>query len=123
MLHNLLIVDYGLGYPGSVHDAHAFLGTCIAQDPEGMLPPDHWIWADSAYLVQTWCAVLFKTTRLAGLSQSRNIYNKHLSKVMDHIPVGPPIDDHSPKVCVQVEHAFAALKGCFQSLRKLRLVM
>ena len=42
---------------------------------------------------------------------------------MDHIPVGPPIDDHSPKVCIWVEHAFAALKGHFQSLRELRLVM
>ena len=27
MLHNLHIVDYGLGHPGSVHDTHAFLGT------------------------------------------------------------------------------------------------
>ena len=34
MPHNLLVVDYGLGHPGSVHDAHAFLGTRIAQDPE-----------------------------------------------------------------------------------------
>ena len=42
---------------------------------------------------------------------------------MDYVPVGPPIDDHSPKVHVQVEHAFAALKECFQSLHELRLVM
>ena len=49
MLHNLLVVDYGLGHPGSVHDAYAFQGTDIAKDPEGMIPEGHWMWADSAY--------------------------------------------------------------------------
>src|SRR6266568_8716290 len=93
MPHNLLIVDYGLGHPGSVHDAHAFLGTCIVQNPEEIIPADHWIWADSAYTTHTWCAVPFKATRLAGLSQSKNIYNKHLSKVTYHILITPPTDD------------------------------
>jgi hypothetical protein len=81
MVHNLHIVDYGLGHPGSVHDAHAFLGTRMAQNPEGMIPPEHWIWADSAYPTQTWCVIPFKATRLAGLSRSKNVYNKYLSKV------------------------------------------
>lgn len=85
MLHDLRIVDYGLGHPGSVHDAHAFLGTRIAHDPAGMIPPEHWIWADSEYLTQMWCVVPFKATRLAGLSRSRNVYNKHLLKVTYHI--------------------------------------
>ena len=94
MPHNLLVVDYGLGHPGSVHDAHAFLGTRIAQDPEGMIPPGHWIWADSAYPTQTWCVVPFKATRSAGLSRSRNVYNKHLSKVTYRVPVEPFVDHH-----------------------------
>ncbi|KAF8547206.1 hypothetical protein OG21DRAFT_1479528 [Imleria badia] len=69
-------------YYCSVHDTHAFLGTCIVQNPEGMISEEHWIWADSAYPIQTWCIVPFKATRLAGISRSRNIYNKYLSKVM-----------------------------------------
>ena len=28
---------------------------------------------------------------------------------------------NNKKICVRVEHAFAALKGCFQSLHELRL--
>ncbi|KAF9227634.1 hypothetical protein BS17DRAFT_671420, partial [Gyrodon lividus] len=27
MLHNLLIIDYGLGHPGSVHNTYTFQGT------------------------------------------------------------------------------------------------
>ena len=81
MLHNLHIVDYGLGHPGSVHDAHAFLETYITQNPDGIIPPEHWIWADSVYTTQTWCVVPFKSTGGTGLSQSENIYIKYLSKV------------------------------------------
>ncbi|KIJ58650.1 hypothetical protein HYDPIDRAFT_102251, partial [Hydnomerulius pinastri MD-312] len=33
MPHNLLVVDYSLGHPGSVHDAYAFQGTQLAQHP------------------------------------------------------------------------------------------
>ncbi|KIK23916.1 hypothetical protein PISMIDRAFT_41300, partial [Pisolithus microcarpus 441] len=84
----------------------AFQGTQIAQDAEHLLPQGHWIWADSAYPTQTWCVVPFKATRMAGLSRGQKEYNKHLSKVR-----------------VRVEHAFAALKGRFQSLRELRLHM
>ena len=79
------VVDYSLGHPGSVHNAHAFLGTEITNNPEGLIPPQHWVWANSAYPMQTWCIVPFKAMRLAGLSQSRNIYNKYLSKVTYHI--------------------------------------
>lgn len=38
MLHNLIIVDYGLEHPGSVHNTHAFQETHITQDPKGMIP-------------------------------------------------------------------------------------
>ena len=33
MPHNLLIIDYGLGHPRSVHDAYAFQGTLLARNP------------------------------------------------------------------------------------------
>ena len=45
-----MFVDYALGQPGSVHDAYAFQGTRMVQNPAGIVPPQHWIWADSAYI-------------------------------------------------------------------------
>ncbi|KIO11381.1 hypothetical protein M404DRAFT_127245 [Pisolithus tinctorius Marx 270] len=103
MTHNLSIVDYALGQPGSVHDAFAFRGTRMYQDPASFIPPHHWIWADSAYPTEKWCVVPFKKPRGGSLTRRQNIYNQYLSKVR-----------------VRVEHAFAALKGRFQSLQELR---
>ncbi|KIK14157.1 hypothetical protein PISMIDRAFT_117530 [Pisolithus microcarpus 441] len=99
-----MIVDYSLGQPGSVHDAYAFRGTRIFQDPTSCLPPRHWIWADSAYPSEMWCAVPFKRLCGGSLTCRQNIYNRYVSKI-----------------CVRVEHAFAALKGRFQSLHELWL--
>ncbi|KIK93842.1 hypothetical protein PAXRUDRAFT_144141, partial [Paxillus rubicundulus Ve08.2h10] len=80
MPHNLHIVDYGLGHPGSVHDAYAFQGTQMAKDPERQVPQNHWIWADIAYQTQTWCIVPFKAVG-GPLSRTKNTYNKYLSRV------------------------------------------
>ena len=86
MPHDLRIVDYGLGHPGSVHDAHAFQGTRMARNPKALIPHDHWIWADSAYPTQCWCVVPFKATG-EGLTRAKNLYNKYLSKVSGTFPV------------------------------------
>ncbi|KAF9219481.1 hypothetical protein BS17DRAFT_798091 [Gyrodon lividus] len=66
--HNLLIVDYGLGHPGSVHDACMFQGTRIASQPATLIPHNHWIWDDTVYLTEMWCVVPFKKPRGGGLS-------------------------------------------------------
>ena len=81
MLHNLFIVDYGLGHPGSVHDAYAFQGTHIAQNAEDLVSEGHWIWADSTYPTKTWCVVPFKAVRNMSLSRPQKLYNRYLSKV------------------------------------------
>ena len=81
MLHNLFIVDYGLGHPRSVHDAYAFQGTRIAHEVEALIPENHWVWADSAYPMQTWCVVHFKVTHNTLLSRPQKVYNCYLSKV------------------------------------------
>ena len=87
MPHNLWIVDYGLGHPGSVHDAYVFQGTEMAKDPESTIPEGHWIWADSAYPTKTWCVIPFKGMRTMPLSQPQKIYNHYLLKVsgMNHL--------------------------------------
>lgn len=121
MPHNLLIVDYGLGHPGSVHDAYAFQGTEMARNPEALIPEGHWIWADSAYPTRPWCVVPFKTTRTSALSRQQKVYNRYLSKVRFGLLVKVSDVKTQLQVRVCVEHAFAALKGRFQSLRELRI--
>jgi hypothetical protein len=81
MLHNLFIVDYGLGHPGSVHNAYEFQGTHIAQNAEDLVPEGHWIWADSAYPTKTWCVVPFKAIRNMPLLRPQKLYNHYISKV------------------------------------------
>jgi len=120
MSHNLLVVDYGLGHPGSVHDAYAFQGTQLAQHSAQLIHKDHWIWADSAYPTRTWCVVPFKATRTSPLSREQKPYNQYLSKVHTLFPCVPMYAIFSIR-SVHVEHVFAVLKGRFQSLRELRL--
>ena len=91
MPHNLLVVDYGLGHPGSVHDAYAFQGTDIAKDPEGMILEGHWMWADSAYPTRPWCVVPFKATRTELLLRPQKVYNQYLSKVSNKVVSGCPL--------------------------------
>ncbi|KIM63032.1 hypothetical protein SCLCIDRAFT_44542, partial [Scleroderma citrinum Foug A] len=65
------------------------------------------IWADSAYPSKTWCAVPFKKPHAGNLTCRKHLYNCYLSK--------------GCTIFSRFEHAFAALKGCFQSLHELRL--
>ncbi|KIK20258.1 hypothetical protein PISMIDRAFT_106137 [Pisolithus microcarpus 441] len=68
MPHNLQIVDYGLGHPGSVHDAYAFQATKVACESNTAIPEGHWMWADSAYPLEPWCISPFKRPRGGNLS-------------------------------------------------------
>ncbi|KIJ05466.1 hypothetical protein PAXINDRAFT_93441, partial [Paxillus involutus ATCC 200175] len=79
--HNLLIVDYGLGFPGSVHDAYAFQHTRTLREHAELLDNQHWIWADSAYPSEPWCVVPFKKPRGGRLTRDQNTFNQFLSTV------------------------------------------
>ncbi|KAF8592799.1 hypothetical protein K439DRAFT_1610331 [Ramaria rubella] len=57
---DLCIVDYGVGMPGSQHDSTAWLQTCIPQEHETLLSSVEWVWADTAYPLQTWCQAPYK---------------------------------------------------------------
>ena len=81
MPHNLLIVDYSLGHPGSVHDAYAFRSTRIYQEHGTLLPAGHWIWADSAYSLTPWCIPPFKKPHNGRLTANQRTFNYHLSTV------------------------------------------
>ncbi|KAG2056058.1 hypothetical protein BDR06DRAFT_881109, partial [Suillus hirtellus] len=81
MPHNLLIVDYSLGHPGSVHDAYALRSTHLYHEHDTLLPAGHWIWADSAYPLNTWCIPPFKKPCNGRLTANQRTFNFHLSSV------------------------------------------
>ncbi|KIK74654.1 hypothetical protein PAXRUDRAFT_157965, partial [Paxillus rubicundulus Ve08.2h10] len=75
--HNLLIVDSGLGFPGSVHDAYAFQHTRTSKEHAELLGNKnyHWIWSYSAYPSEPWCVVPFKKPRKGQLTCDQNTFN------------------------------------------------
>ncbi len=82
--NSLLIVDYGLGHTGSVHDSMAFRTTRIFRQHEQILAPGEWIWSDSAYPAETWCVAPFRKPAGGELSPDQRTYNYHVSKVSPH---------------------------------------
>ncbi|KIJ10847.1 hypothetical protein PAXINDRAFT_85400, partial [Paxillus involutus ATCC 200175] len=79
--HNLRIVDYSIGIPGSLHDSNAFQHTLCARSPESFFGNDEWLWADSAYASHKWCVVPFKKPTGGSLSGVQKTFNQHLSTV------------------------------------------
>ncbi|KIM62368.1 hypothetical protein SCLCIDRAFT_44559, partial [Scleroderma citrinum Foug A] len=60
MPHNLRIIDYMIGVPGSLHDSTSFLHAQIFRHPQAFLSANEWIWADTAYPSLTWCVAPFE---------------------------------------------------------------
>lgn len=83
--HNLRIVDYVIGVPGSLHDSAAFQNTRIARNPDTFFGPNEWLWADSAYGCHPWCVVPFKRPTEGSLTRSQKTFNFYLSKVCMYI--------------------------------------
>jgi hypothetical protein len=61
---DLQIIDYGVGLPGSQHDATAWKQTRVPQQHSVLLEPNEWVWADSAYPLQKWCQAPYKKCAL-----------------------------------------------------------
>lgn len=80
MPHNILIVDYGLGHPGSAHNSYVFRGTQIYQEHDTLLADDEWIWGASAYPLSTWLVPPFKKPRNQALSREQRKFDYFLSK-------------------------------------------
>jgi hypothetical protein len=100
-LPNLRIIDYVVGHTGSKHDSSAFKDSRTAQDHDELFPQGEWIWADSAYSLESWTTAPYKKP----LSEKANnkTFNYFVSRVR-----------------VRSEHAVGYLKGRFGSLRGLR---
>jgi hypothetical protein len=81
LLHNLLIVDYGIGHTGSVHDSWAFRSTRTFKEHENIFANGEWLWADSAYPCERWSVCPFKKAIGRDLTPDQRSYNYHVSKV------------------------------------------
>ena len=57
---NLLPIDYGVGLPGSEHDATAWVETRVPWEHKDLLPNGEWVWGDSTYPLQIWCQAPYK---------------------------------------------------------------
>jgi hypothetical protein len=69
---DLQIIDYGVGLPGSQHDATAWQETRVPQQHDILLQPNEWVWADSAYPLQKWCQAPYKAQVLYHSSTTQN---------------------------------------------------
>ncbi|KAF8590107.1 hypothetical protein K439DRAFT_1331371, partial [Ramaria rubella] len=99
---DLRIIDYGVGLPGSQHDATAWKATQVPQEHNTLLGPDEWVWANTAYPLQTWCQAPYK--RPDKDIPENGHYNYYVSRV-----------------CVCSGHCVGFLKGRWSSLHGLRL--
>ncbi|THU79016.1 hypothetical protein K435DRAFT_584257, partial [Dendrothele bispora CBS 962.96] len=59
-LPNLQIIDFAYGHTGSTHDATAWEETKLFKEHDTIPGDDAWVWADSAYPIQTWVVAPYK---------------------------------------------------------------
>jgi hypothetical protein len=79
--HNLRVIDYVIGVPGSLHDSNVFGRTRVTRNPNDFFGANQWLWADSAYASQVWCVTPFKRPPGGALTREQKTFNYHLSKV------------------------------------------
>ncbi|CAK5275896.1 unnamed protein product [Mycena citricolor] len=101
-LPNLQIIDFGYGHTGSAHDSHAWQTTRMALEHESLLEEGEWIWADSAYPIDTWITAPYK-------------------KPERDLPDNEVFNNHVSMLRIRSEHAIGFLKGRFHSLKHLRV--
>ena len=118
---NLQIIDCAFGFTGSTHDATAWEHTQIYKKHDELLGTGEFVWADSAYPVRTF---------LMDLWTYLNIYEQIDDWVV--APYKRPEHDHPDNEAfnkqvsmlrIRSEHAIGFLKGRFQSLRDLRVLI
>ncbi|EJD42779.1 hypothetical protein AURDEDRAFT_67179 [Auricularia subglabra TFB-10046 SS5] len=103
------IRDFGVGLPGSVHDATAWKATWTYENSASIFQPGEFIWADSAYPLQSWLCAPYKKNSSDTPRPERDE------------PENARFNYHVSRVRVRSEHCIGYLKGRFQSLRGLRL--
>lgn len=103
-LPNLRIIDYGYGFTGSTHDSTAWEETRIFLEHVEIFDEGEFIWGDSAYPIELWLVAPFK--KPDSDLPDNEIFNNHVSMIR-----------------IRSEHAIGFLKGRFQSLKGLRILI
>ncbi|THU88119.1 hypothetical protein K435DRAFT_680433, partial [Dendrothele bispora CBS 962.96] len=101
-LPNLRIIDFAYGHTGSTHDATAWEETKLFKKHDTILGDDAWVWADSAYPIQTWVVAPYK-------------------KPERYEPKNEEFNEAVSRLRIRSEHAIGLFKGRFPSLKNLRL--
>lgn len=104
MFKSLRIVDFVVGFTGSAHDSAAFQYSSIIQNPRWLLEPGEFMYADSAY------------------TNSSDVIAVHKRPAADD-PLNKQFDTAVAHIRIRSEHCMGALKGRWQSLRGLRIVV
>jgi len=68
-----------IGYCGSAHDSTVFCDSQTYKCSSTLFDENEWIWADSAYVLDTWCIMPYKKP-LSNLVENKT-FNYHLSWV------------------------------------------
>lgn len=94
------------GWPGCAHDACVYENSALALCPDQFFSGEEYLLADSGYTPNLHTIPTFKKPPNRGLSPEETQFNFQLSNIR-----------------VQVEHCIGILKGHFQSLKGLRLMI
>lgn len=92
------------GWPNSQHDAQSFVSTSIHRNPRRYFSPGEYFLGDSAYSNTSYSIGPYKSPYIKDISDRK--FNQKLSSVR-----------------VDIEHAFGILKGRWESLIGLRLMI
>lgn len=104
--HTKRIRHYLAGFPGSAHDNRIFKSTKLAMDPDAYFDKRQYILGDSAFENQWFMVSAFKRMPGAEMNPSHDKFNKKLAKA---------------RICS--EHCIGMLKGRFQWLKGIRMVI
>jgi hypothetical protein len=94
------------GWPGSAHDARIYDNSRLCLHPDQFFSGDEYLLADSAFSPSLNIVPVFKRPPHSALPPDEARFNRQLSRIQ-----------------VRVEHCIGILKGRFQSLKGLRIVI
>ncbi|KAF8590622.1 hypothetical protein K439DRAFT_1329778, partial [Ramaria rubella] len=116
---DLRIINYGVGLPGSQHDATVWKGTRIPREHDTLLGRDEWVWADTAYPLQRWCQAPYKKYVLGFFYDHKHLWC--IYRPEKDIAENGRYNYFVSRVRVRSEHCVGFLKGQWFSLHGLWL--
>ena len=92
------IINYVISHCGSAHDSTVFHDSCTFKQHWTLFQNGEWIWADSAYGLDTWCLTPYKKPQ--SNTRENTKFNYHLSQVSNMI--------YCPIIDLQAAHRYVS---------------